>query len=415
MPTVCLVSPGHLGSNPRIIKEADALVAAGYHVHLVYAQTNRADLERDTSLLARAEWQALPVPCFAGTTTYRLQRVRQLVAQCLFRVAPWSLPLAIAAQHPASFLLRRAASSVRADLYIAHYVAALPAAASAARRHRGSYAFDAEDFHLGDWPAIPQHSWSRRQVRVIESALLPRCAYVSAASAGIAEAYQRSYGVPAPLVLRNVFPRTNAPTQSSRQGSVTPGPSLYWYSQTIGPNRGLECAIEALALCASRPHLYLRGSITPVYKEVLFAHAARHGVRSFLHLLPPDLPDEMERLAAMHDLGLVAETGLTQNRQIALTNKLFSYVLAGIPAVLSDIPAHQAIQAELGSVVKLFRTGDPASLAAAVDAYLLASPSERATVRAAAFRIGQQSLNWDCEKAVLLDRVASLLPVSCSA
>ena len=48
--------------------------------------------------------------------------------------------------------LTAAAKRVPADLYIAHYPAALPAAAIAARRHGALYAFDAEDFHLGDLP-----------------------------------------------------------------------------------------------------------------------------------------------------------------------------------------------------------------------------------------------------------------------
>ena len=29
---ICLVSPGHVASNPRLVKEADALCAAGFHV-----------------------------------------------------------------------------------------------------------------------------------------------------------------------------------------------------------------------------------------------------------------------------------------------------------------------------------------------------------------------------------------------
>ena len=32
---ICLVSPGHLSSNPRLVKEADALHEAGYAVRVV--------------------------------------------------------------------------------------------------------------------------------------------------------------------------------------------------------------------------------------------------------------------------------------------------------------------------------------------------------------------------------------------
>ena len=33
--TICLVTSGHVGSNPRLVKEADALVTAGAHVQVI--------------------------------------------------------------------------------------------------------------------------------------------------------------------------------------------------------------------------------------------------------------------------------------------------------------------------------------------------------------------------------------------
>src|SRR5690625_6431809 len=34
-PRICLVTTGHPSTNPRLVKEADALVEAGYNVHVV--------------------------------------------------------------------------------------------------------------------------------------------------------------------------------------------------------------------------------------------------------------------------------------------------------------------------------------------------------------------------------------------
>ena len=82
-----------------------------------------------------------------------------------------------------------AALRTSADIYIAHYPAALPAAAIAARRNGAIYAYDAEDFHPGDWPNDPAYDAERRSLRRIEGRYLPFSAYVSAAAPGIAEAY----------------------------------------------------------------------------------------------------------------------------------------------------------------------------------------------------------------------------------
>jgi hypothetical protein len=116
----------------------------------------------------------------------------------------------------------------------------------------------------------------------------------------------------------------------------------------------------------------------------------------------------MERLAASYDVGLVAETGHTHNRRIALTNKLFSYLLAGLPVVLSSIPAHEAIAPEIKDAARLYALNDSESLATALDG-LLGDPVVLASARASAFRLGQTRFNWEYEKHVLLDMVHQAL------
>jgi hypothetical protein len=295
---------------------------------------------------------------------------------------------------------------IPADLYIAHYVAALPAAAAAARRHRSAYGFDAEDFHLGDPPDGPSYDNERQITRTIEAAFLPGCSYMTAASPGIADAYTLAYRIKPPTVVRNVFPLTHAPDSCTPRGTAHPGPSIYWFSQTIGPNRGLECTVRAIAKARARPHLYLRGFINPGFRNCLETLARSEGVADRLHLLPPAPPAEMERLAATYDLGLVAETGHTLNRRIALTNKLYTYALAGVPALISDIKAHRDYAQQANSIVRLFRVDDPQSLATAIDSFLVGEAGVLREARLNAFQLGQDQLNWDVEQAAFLDCVS---------
>jgi len=407
MATICLVTPGHLGSNPRIVKEADALIQQGHQVHVVYAQTHCRDLDRDASILKSARWQAHPVRGLAGSVGHRLRRLRQLAADATCRHWPQSLQLATIAQHHLANRLRRSVGRIRADLYIAHYVAALPAVAAAAHRQNSIYAFDAEDFHGGEWPDSPDYDHQRQLIRTIEAAYLPGCSHVTAASPGIARAYADAYGIPMPVVVRNVFPLAHAPLGPTPRGTAAPGPSLYWFSQTIGPDRGLECAVRAIALAQSRPNLFLRGFISDAFRSRLEEVALNEGVQDRLHLLPPAPPDQLERLAAAYDLGLVAETGHTENRRIALTNKLFSYALAGVPAVISDIPSHRDYISQAGDSARLFRVDDPTSLASTIDSFLLGDGHTLREARLDAFHLGQRKLNWDVEQIVFLGCTAS--------
>ena len=129
------------------------------------------------------------------------------------------------------------------------------------------------------------------------------------------------------------------------------------------------------------------------------------GVGEHLHFLPPERPSEMERLASRYDLGFVGETGATANHRIALANKLFTYVLAGIPTVASDIPAHRQMAQRLGPALSLYPVESVEGLAAAFDELLCDDGATLARAREHAYALGQQSLNWDVEKVVLVRKV----------
>lgn len=406
--SICLITPGHLSTNPRIVKEADALHAAGYRVSVIAADFSRWARQADREFDDRG-WQLVarvPFGPDAPLLTRVVQVARQRLARLLFRGGSRASWVGRTAWHPITPELIRLACGVRADLYVAHYPAALPAAALAAARHGARYAFDAEDFHLGDLPDGPGHESTRALLRCIEACYLPGCAYVTAASPGIADSYASAYGIPRPRVILNVFPVAQGPRECTDRGSWSPGPSLYWFSQTVGTDRGLECAVRAIGISQAKPHLVLRGLPAAGFVDALSGLARECGVADRIHFLPPAAPAEMERLASQHDLGLVGETGHTLNHRMALANKLFSFLLAGVPVLLSDIPAHRQIAGELGAAARLYAVETPASLAAVIDSMLSADKAVLSDARRHAFNVARQRFNWDREQAGLLDVVA---------
>lgn len=408
---VCLISPGHLSTNPRLVKEAGALRSAGIAVSVIHGRFNSWGTANDRALAANiAAVRGIPFgPTEATRAAYFRQTLMRRGARALVQQGFMSQAIGEAAHGPIVCDLIAAACATPADLYIAHYVAALPAAARAARRHRAAYAFDAEDFHLGDLPDAPEHALEKKIVEAIEKRYLPGAAYVTAASPLIAEAYAHSYHMALPTIVLNVFPKANAPPAPTPRGSAQPSPSLYWFSQTVGPGRGLETALEAIARADSRPHLYLRGAAAEGYATMLMSAARRLGVAGRLHFLAPAPPHELERLGANYDLGYVGELAETKNRRIALTNKLFSYLLSGVPSLVSDIPSHRRLAHELGEATALFPVGDAAALATRMDRLLL-NPDLLASARAHAFALGQRRFNWEVEAPVFLACVSRAVP-----
>jgi hypothetical protein len=112
----------------------------------------------------------------------------------------------------------------------------------------------------------------------------------------------------------------------------------------------------------------------------------------------------MEKLAAAYDVGLCSEIGHTPNRRIALTNKQFTYLLAGLPALMSKIPAHRAFAAEAEGAVELFEVDDAVSLAQAID-QVLGDPHRLAAMRATAWKLGQARFNWSVDAMRLVGLV----------
>lgn len=402
-PRVCIVTPGQLWMNPRAVKEATALSGAGYRVHVVATRLSHGNDSRDRDILDAVPWTVERVD-FTGRSRWVGERLATGLARRLDAVVP-SPRLASLAHSALARRLAAATAAVRADLYIAHYPAALPAARAAARRHGARFAYDAEDFHPGDLPDGPTAARPNRWIDTLERQALPRAAYVTAASPGIADAYAEHYGIARPTVIRNTFPRAEAPSGATPAGTERPRPTLYWFSQTRGRDRGLECALEAVARASTRPHLHLRGDRREAFDARFLARARTLGCADRVVLLDPAAPSDMVALAARHDAGLAGETGHTRNRRIALTNKIFTYILAGIPAVLSDIPAHVAFAAETPGAALLYRTDDPASLAGVLDR-LFGSPERLAAARAAAHALGRTTLNWEAEAPRLLACVA---------
>ena len=408
---ICLLTPGHLATNPRVVKEADALSEAGFDVIVVTGDYLDWARMADGEFVDRS-WRLSRKVAFGPTAPkmkYVVQTLRRRFARLLVKVG-LRLPAFIeSAQHPISADLIRAAKSVPADLYIAHYVAALPAAGRAAAYHGAKFAFDAEDFHLGEFPDSDMFDFERMLVRMIEKSYLRNCVYVTAASPGIAAAYSSTYGLATPAVVLNVFPKSRGPETPTLAGATTPRPSLYWFSQTIGPDRGLETAVEALSIASVRPHLYIRGRSSQRFLVELKELASKFGVSEHVHFLDVAPPSEMESLASAYDMGLVSETGSTRNRKIALTNKLFTYLLAGLPVAASAIPAHKELL-DADEPIFLYEPNDAKGLARIVDQHLL-DRRRLSRLRQLAWQLGQDRYNWDKEKHNLLTVVGDALNV----
>jgi glycosyltransferase involved in cell wall biosynthesis len=172
----------------------------------------------------------------------------------------------------------------------------------------------------------------------------------------------------------------------------------------VGLDRGLQAFLKAMAVAKGRVSLDIRGGNRWGHGDTLLELARELGIAERVRLLPTAAPDEMVGLAASYDLGLSLETEATESRRLCLTNKIFTYLLAGVPVMMSDTPAQRALAPELGDAAALVSLADPTAMAQALDR-LAGSPDRLDEAKAKAADLGRQRYNWQMEKRALLASV----------
>ena len=411
MARICLLTPGQPSVDPRLVKEADALHEAGHEVQVLCAHMIPWADVADRELLQTRPWRCTYVggDLKARSAEYWRTRLRHGLARRLPLAWPLSDRLRRYAVCRVLPELAGAAMRARADLYIAHYTGALVAAADAARANRALFGFDAEDFEAGSYPLAAGPSPMDRLIERFERQYLPRCSYVTAASPGIAEAYNAKYGIPLPTTILNVFPLAERPREL--RAMPPDGPlRLYWFSQTIGLGRGLEDVIQAMGqLKGCNIELHVRGRWAGGYKEALFSLATSVGVlHQQIYSHDPEPQGEMIRLAAIHDVGLALERKNNENHDLCIANKIFTYLLAGNAVIATATSGQQLIMKIIGDAGFSYEPGDVNALARGLRLWY-ENRNILQQARQKSWDWGTRSFNWDLEKKKLVQQIEAVL------
>ena len=413
---ICLVTPLHLSYNPRVLKEADALHAAGHQVRVVAMNLEESKARLDQSLMAPRRWKLEMLNVRRDKPAGRLRWLKATLRQRLYQRirALEKLPGGLDKAYSRYVLeLSRLAAREPADLVIAHVLPALPAAAAAARRWNAKLGFDAEDFHRGEIHEADGHgAFLRRLIMAVEQKYIPRCDYLSAASDGIGGAYASTLGVRKPVTILNVFPLSerngHTPVEELRKERQGKGLSLYWYSQRIGADRGLDDALQAVSLLSKGVHIHLRGAWAAGYETVFRDKVRALGIEEQVHILPPAPPEQLVERAAQHDVGLALEAGATENRRVAVTNKILNYLLAGLAVAATDVPGQRAIMEGASGAGVLFKPGDAPVLARQLKQWI-ENPGQLQMAKARSRQCAEENFCWDMEKEKLIKAVEDAL------
>jgi hypothetical protein len=185
-------------------------------------------------------------------------------------------------------------------------------------------------------------------------------------------------------------------------------PSLHWYSQTLGPGRGLEDLFRALGLVHAEMEVHLRGRLA-LGAEAWFAALvpAKWKKRVFVHPLVSNA--ELLSRIAEHDIGFAGELKYCRSRDLTVTNKILHYLLAGLAVVASDTSGQREVAARaLNTAVRSYPSGNARALAEELN-MLLSSEGELRTAKAAALIAAERTFCWEQQVPTLLSSIEAAL------
>lgn len=405
MKRVTFITTGQPTTNPRLVKEVECLIELGCQVKVIYCFYQPWAQRFDEELILKHPGAFI----FCGgdpvkdKKAYLKTRIRQKICNILFKCLnlPGVAENAISRTHTEALAK---AKTINTDIFVAHNLGALPAAVMAAKNMGAKVGYDAEDMHSAQYTSNDDPGYKLN--KYIEERYFGATDYFSAASPLIAECYAKSYPYLAPVVINNVFPKIQfSVTQHYGKGKPL---TLFWFSQTIGPDRGLELVIKAMANTADRIELHLMGHCSDEFRTIFLAQASECGLNdSAVQFHDPVAPDELFSFAAEFDVGIASETASTINRDICLTNKIFTYLQCGLAIVASDTRAQTLFMQQYPDTGSLYLKTNDASLVEVLDHYLK-SPDELFSVRLANYQLGQTTLNWENERTKFVTLIESI-------
>ena len=389
-------------ANPRAMKEYETLKEEGHTVRFLYAYnadwSYKIDEEKfNKGLLARQYFIEVGGNPHSSPIRYFFSRIIFRLARALERLSTFSRDMATART---AFSLWTTLMRYPADLYIAHYLGTLPAALRAKKKYHSKLVFDAEDFHRGEQSYF---AWQIENTKLVEDNYLPHTDAITTASPLITEEYKMNYPGQNILTVNNVF------SKKFLQYPAAPKPTLrlFWFSQNIGLHRGLETFVKALNhLPGMDISLTILGNIRlETYPEKLLSLSDSPGNIFFRE---PVAPEEIFSAAAAYDIGLAGEMPNCRNKEICLSNKIFTYLLAGNCILASDMPGQQEFMSRHNNIGYVYKHDDAKDLAEKI-ARLYNNRPLLQQCKELSIKAAMDDLNWEKEKTKWLTLINMLL------
>ena len=257
----------------------------------------------------------------------------------------------------------------RSDVLLSNDLDTLPANFYASKIRKVPLVYDSHEYFT-EVPELIHRPRVQKIWESLEKRMLPKIKNAYTVCESIAKIYHEKYGTPFKVV-------RNAPlkiTFSAKPEKVkNQSEKIILYQGTINIGRGLEQAILAMKYIENAQLIIAGDGDIKLQLEKLVADEKLQTKIKFTGRLPLE---ELSKLTTTADLGLSIEEDVGLNYRFALPNKLFDYIQAHVPVLVTNLP-------EMAAIVNYYQIGEitdslePEKLAGKINSALFDEPKRQ--------------------------------------
>ena len=291
--------------------------------------------------------------------------------------------------------------AINADIYHAHNLPTLPVMWLVSRIRSSFLVFDANELYFDCSSTRLSWLW-----RLIQSWLLRRTDLVFAANEARARIMHDEYGAPTlPTAIHNYPPYHEVENSGAlKEFVVERGRDwnhIILHQGGVKPDRAAREIIQALKYVSHDAGVAFLGSVTDDYREYLLQLTISENVADRVLFHPAVSREVLPNYTASATLGLALYLNTCRNNYYCAPNKLYAYLMAGIPVVGSDFPGLRK-DIEGNQVGVTVDPEDPEALAGAIN-LLLKDQDIRRAMGLRAKKLAKEQWNWEKERIKLLE------------
>jgi len=349
---------------------------------------SRARLEVETLL---ASGHDVEIIATEGADTLNFKGAR------IHRIPQWSAPTRKFRFLQYNFLAARIGKALSADVCHAVDLDTLYAAYVAAGKGRRLLVYEARELYT-ELEALAGRNLIKRVWAFLERRLIAKAQKIMTINQSLAAELMRRYGISRPEIVRNVAPLTKmqSPVNLREIFGIPADWKVLIYQGVLRPGQGLAYLID-MARYFEKIALIFAGD--GIIKTLLTNKVVEFGLAQKVKFAGRIDPEMLPNFTAGADAGLLLMEDVALNNRLALPQKLFQYLAAGIPQIVSRMP-------EIASFVEAEGTGlivpldDPHRTACEIISFL--SDGRRFDAARECCRRSAVRHNWELESAKLV-------------